>query len=47
VLNNGLSQDTIRDIITNVTFYAGRSTGFTAARVAAEVFTERGLPMGG
>ena len=47
MLNNGLSQDTIWDIITYVTFYEGRSTGSNAARVAAEVFTERDLPMGG
>ena len=46
-LNNGLTQDEIREIITQVTFYAGWPTGSNAARVAAEVFEERGLPIGG
>ena len=46
-LNNGLTQDEIREIITHVTFYAGWPTGSNAARVAAEVFEERGLPIGG
>ena len=46
-LDNGLTQEEIREIITHVTFYAGWPTGSNAARVAAEVFTERGLPVGG
>ena len=45
-LNNGLSQDEIAEIITHVTFYAGWPTGSNAARVAAEVFEDRGLPLG-
>ena len=45
-LNNGLTQEEIQEIITHVTFYAGWPTGSNAARVAAEVFEERGLPLG-
>jgi 4-carboxymuconolactone decarboxylase len=45
-LNNGVTQEEIQEIITHVTFYAGWPTGSNAARVAAEVFTERGLPLG-
>lgn len=45
-LNNGLTQEEIAEIITHVTFYAGWPTGVNAARVAAEVFEERGLPLG-
>lgn len=45
-LNNGVTQEEIAEIITHVTFYAGWPTGSNAARVAAEVFAERGLPLG-
>ena len=45
-LNNGLTQEEIAEVITHVTFYAGWPTGANAARVAAEVFEERGLPLG-
>ena len=45
-LNNGLTQEEIAEIITHVTFYAGWPTGSNAARVAADVFAERGLPLG-
>lgn len=45
-LNNGLTQEEIQEVITHVTFYAGWPTGSNAARVAAEVFEERGLPLG-
>jgi 4-carboxymuconolactone decarboxylase len=45
-LNNGVTQEEIEEIITHVTFYAGWPTGSNAARVAAEVFTDRGLPLG-
>ena len=45
-LNNGVTQDEIAEIITHVTFYAGWPTGSNAARVAAEVFETRGLPIG-
>ncbi|HSH74450.1 MAG TPA: carboxymuconolactone decarboxylase family protein [Longimicrobiales bacterium] len=42
-LNNGVTQDELVELITHVTFYAGWPTGSNAARVAEEVFTERGL----
>jgi 4-carboxymuconolactone decarboxylase len=45
-LNNGLTQEEIQEVITHVTFYAGWPTGSNAARVAVEVFEERGLPLG-
>ncbi len=45
-LNNGLTADEIAEIITHVTFYAGWPTGSNAARVAAEVFDERGVSVG-
>jgi 4-carboxymuconolactone decarboxylase len=45
-LNNGVTQEEIEEIITHVTFYAGWPTGSNAARVAAEVFTDRGLTLG-
>jgi 4-carboxymuconolactone decarboxylase len=45
-LNNGVTQEEIQEIITHVTFYAGWPTGSNAARVAAEVFEARGLPLG-
>jgi 4-carboxymuconolactone decarboxylase len=45
-LNNGLTPEEIQEIITHVTFYAGWPTGSNAARVAAEVFADRGLDVG-
>ncbi|MDP6536001.1 MAG: carboxymuconolactone decarboxylase family protein [Gammaproteobacteria bacterium] len=45
-LNNGVTQEEIGEIITHVTFYSGFPTGVNAARVTAEVFEARGLPMG-
>ena len=44
-LDNGVTQEEIREIITHVTFYSGFPTGVNASRVAAEVFEARGLPM--
>lgn len=46
-LNNGLTPEEIREVITHVTLYAGWPTGSNAARLAAEVFEERGIPLGG
>lgn len=45
-LNNGLTPEELQEIITHVTFYAGWPTGSNAARVAAEVFADRGLDVG-
>lgn len=45
-LDNGVTQAEISEIITHVTFYSGFPTGVNAARVAAEVFEARGLPLG-
>lgn len=44
-LDNGVTQRELEELITHVTFYAGWPTGSNAARVAAEVFAERGLPL--
>ena len=46
-LNNGLTPEEIREVITHVTLYAGWPTGSNAARLAAEVFEDRGIPVGG
>jgi len=43
-LDNGVTQAEISEIIAHVLWYAGFPTGVNAARVAAEVFEERGLP---
>jgi len=43
-LENGLTQEEIQEVIVHVSFYAGLPTGFFAARMAGEVFLERGLP---
>jgi 4-carboxymuconolactone decarboxylase len=45
-LDHGLTQDEISETILHTTFYAGWPTGVIASRVAAEVFRERGLPVG-
>jgi alkylhydroperoxidase/carboxymuconolactone decarboxylase family protein YurZ len=45
-LDNGVTQEEIGEIITHVTFYSGFPAGVNAARVTAEVFEARGLPMG-
>jgi 4-carboxymuconolactone decarboxylase len=44
-LNNGVTQEEISELITHVAFYSGFPTAVNAARVAAEVFEQRGLPM--
>ncbi|HSH75440.1 MAG TPA: carboxymuconolactone decarboxylase family protein, partial [Longimicrobiales bacterium] len=44
-LDNGVTQEEISEAITHVTFYSGFPTGVNAARVAAEVFEQRGLPL--
>lgn len=43
-LDNGVTQAEISEIIAHVLWYSGFPTGVNAARVAAEVFAERGLP---
>jgi 4-carboxymuconolactone decarboxylase len=43
-LDNGVTQAEIAEIIAHVLWYSGFPTGVNAARVAAEVFEERGLP---
>ena len=43
-LDNGVTQAEISEIIAHVMWYSGFPTGVNAARVAAEVFAERGLP---
>ena len=43
-LDNGVTQAEISEIIGHVLWYSGFPTGVNAARVAAEVFAERGLP---
>jgi alkylhydroperoxidase/carboxymuconolactone decarboxylase family protein YurZ len=44
-LDNGVTQAEISEIITHVTFYSGFPTGVNASRVAAAVFSGRGLPL--
>ena len=43
-LDNGVTQSEIAELIGHVLWYSGFPTGVNAARVAAEVFDERGLP---
>ncbi|MEX0901647.1 MAG: carboxymuconolactone decarboxylase family protein [Pseudohongiellaceae bacterium] len=43
-LDNGVTQAEISELIAHVLWYSGFPTGVNAARVAAEVFEERGLP---
>lgn len=43
-LDNGITQAELSEIIAHVLWYAGFPTGVNAARVAAEVFAQRGLP---
>lgn len=43
-LDNGLTQEEIAEAIAHTLVYAGFPTGVNAARVAADVFEERGLP---
>lgn len=44
-LDNGLTQQELAELIAHVTFYAGFPTGVNGARVAADVYRERGLPI--
>ena len=39
-LNNGVTKDELREIVTHVTFYSGWPTGVNAARVLKEVLGE-------
>ena len=43
-LDNGVTQSEIAELIAHVLWYSGFPTGVNAARVAAEVFEQRGLP---
>lgn len=42
-LDNGVTKDEIGEIITHLAFYSGWPSSMTAARIAQEVFQERGL----
>ena len=42
-LDNGVTRDELVELITHLAFYTGWPNGGTAAVVAKEVFTERGL----
>ena len=42
-LDNGVTKDEIGEIITHLAFYSGWPGSMTAARIATEVFEERGL----
>ena len=42
-LDNGVTRNEISEVILHTTFYAGWPTGATAARLAKEVFDERGI----
>jgi 4-carboxymuconolactone decarboxylase len=43
-LDNGITQAELSEIIAHTLWYSGFPTGVNAARVAAEIFEERGLP---
>lgn len=42
-LDNGVTRQEISEIITHLAFYAGWPASMTAARIATEVFEQRGL----
>ena len=42
-LDNGVTKDEIAEIITHLAFYSGWPGSMTAARIAGEIFKERGL----
>jgi 4-carboxymuconolactone decarboxylase len=42
-LDNGVTREEIGEIITHLAFYSGWPASMTAARIAREVFEERGL----
>ena len=44
---NGVTQEEISEIILHLTFYAGWPAAVKAGGLAARVFEERGLPLGG
>ena len=44
-LDNGVTQEEISELIVHVSFYSGFPTGVNAARIAATVFEQRGLPL--
>jgi 4-carboxymuconolactone decarboxylase len=41
-LDNGVTTDEIAEVITHLAFYSGWPSSMTAARIAKEVFEERG-----
>lgn len=45
-LDNGVAPQEVAELITHLAFYSGWPTGVNASRIAAEVFRERGLPVG-
>ena len=45
-LENGVAPQEVAELITHIAFYSGWPTGVNASRIAAEVFRERGLPVG-
>jgi 4-carboxymuconolactone decarboxylase len=42
-LDNGVTKEEIAEVITHLAFYSGWPGSMTAARIAKEVFEERGL----
>jgi 4-carboxymuconolactone decarboxylase len=42
-LDNGVTNDEIAEVITHLAFYSGWPGSITAARIAKEVFEERGI----
>jgi 4-carboxymuconolactone decarboxylase len=42
-LDNGVTKQEIAEVITHLAFYAGWPSSMTAARIAKEVFEERGI----
>lgn len=42
-LDNGVTKDEIAEVITHLAFYAGWPSSMTAARIAKEVYEERGV----
>ncbi len=42
-LDNGVTKDEIAEVITHLAFYSGWPGSMTAARIAKEVYEERGL----
>lgn len=42
-LDNGVTKDEIAEIITHLAFYSGWPGSMTAARIAKEVYEERGI----